>query len=186
MRTLWTETEAEFHGRYVDFDKVAMEPKCVQRPHVPIWVGGIGKHARRRIVEYGDGWGAPIPWPMDRLGREVERIKRDVAAAGRDPEMLSYAAGLTFGEIDATFREMASHVGSIPSGSALAPKADEAIDLVGQYADMGFTDVVVNTDWSTPADLSEKLGAFSEDVMRRFSAPAPDRAQPDGTTTTTG
>jgi probable F420-dependent oxidoreductase len=168
MRVLWTEAEASFHGDYINFDKVAMEPKCVQRPHVPLWVGGIGKHARKRIVEYGDGWGAPIPWPLDRLGREVERVKRDVSAAGRDPETLSYAAGLTFGEIDQTVRDLASHVGSIPTGSAFATTAEEAIDLVGQYRDMGFTDIVVNTNWTSPADLSDKLGAFAQDVMSKF------------------
>jgi probable F420-dependent oxidoreductase len=168
MRALWTEAEPEFHGQYVDFDKVVMEPKCVQQPHVPIWVGGIGKHARRRIVEYGDGWGAPIPWPMDRLGAEVVRIKRDVAAAGRDPESLSFAAGLTFGEIDADVRELAAHVGAAAEGSAYAATTEEAIELVGRYAEMGFTDLVVNTNWTAPTDFSEKLGAFSADVMRYF------------------
>ena len=166
-KALWTEAEAEFHGRYVSFDKVAMEPGCVQRPHVPIWVGGIGKHARRRIVEYGDGWGAPIPWPMERLAGEVTRIRAAMEAAGRDPSTLSLCAGLSFGDIDASFEEAASHVGSIPSGAAHARSSEEALELIGRYAELGFTDLVVNTDWSTPDDLLDKLGAFSEDVVRR-------------------
>ena len=37
---LWTKENPEFEGKYVSFKDVAFEPKCVQKPHLPIWFGG--------------------------------------------------------------------------------------------------------------------------------------------------
>ena len=56
MQALWTQDEAEFHGRHVDFERVWMWPKPVQRPHPPILVGGYGQGMLDRVVEFGDGW----------------------------------------------------------------------------------------------------------------------------------
>ena len=56
MRCLWTEDEPEFHGRFFDFDGIQMNPKPVQRPHIPIWVGGHTGRALRRTAKYGDAW----------------------------------------------------------------------------------------------------------------------------------
>ena len=57
--------------RHVSFDKVCLEPRCVQRPHVPILMGGRGAHVRRRIAELGDGWEPLTPVPNEEVEREV-------------------------------------------------------------------------------------------------------------------
>lgn len=56
---LWTRDNPEFEGKYVSFRDVAFEPKCVQRPHIPIWFGGDADAVLRRIARHGDGW-----WPF--------------------------------------------------------------------------------------------------------------------------
>ena len=58
MIELWTSREPVFHGRYVDFDRVAFEPKPIQQPHPPIWIGGNSRAAMRRAARH-DGW---FPW----------------------------------------------------------------------------------------------------------------------------
>jgi len=163
MRAIWMNDMAEFHGKYVDFEKVAVQPKCFQQPVVRTLIGGIGKHARRRIVEYGDGWGSPTPWPVDKLAREVVRIKDAVAAAGRDPETLYFSAGISFGEPDSTLAEAFSHVGSIGTmGGAASP--EETIDVIGNYRDIGFTDLILSTQWSTPSEYIDRLEFFSSEI----------------------
>jgi probable F420-dependent oxidoreductase len=52
---LWSSDEPEFHGRYVDFEGIAFEPRPVQRP-LPLWFGGRAKPALQRIARHGDGW----------------------------------------------------------------------------------------------------------------------------------
>ena len=40
MKELWTEDEAEFHGKFYDFPPVRCSPKPVQEPHPPVYLGG--------------------------------------------------------------------------------------------------------------------------------------------------
>ena len=56
MKALWTNEEAEYHGRYVDFGPTWQWPKPLQKPHPPIVLGGIGPNTFKRIASYGDGW----------------------------------------------------------------------------------------------------------------------------------
>ena len=52
---LWTSDVPEFHGTYVDFADVAFEPKPVQQPHPPIWIGGNSRRrcGARRVTTAG-------------------------------------------------------------------------------------------------------------------------------------
>lgn len=52
IRALWTDKEAEYHGKHFDFDPVYFEPK----PKTPIVFGGYSDNALRRAVRLGDGW----------------------------------------------------------------------------------------------------------------------------------
>jgi probable F420-dependent oxidoreductase len=56
LTRIWTDDQAEFHGRYVDFDPIFAWPKPVQRPHPPIYLGGESPAALRRLATYGDAW----------------------------------------------------------------------------------------------------------------------------------
>jgi alkanesulfonate monooxygenase SsuD/methylene tetrahydromethanopterin reductase-like flavin-dependent oxidoreductase (luciferase family) len=47
MKEIWTKREAEFHGEFVNFEKIWSDPKPVQKPHPPILIGG---DARRRSI----------------------------------------------------------------------------------------------------------------------------------------
>ena len=48
MKALWTQDEAEFHGRYVDFPAVRCNPKPAQKPHPPVLLGGAAKNVFKR------------------------------------------------------------------------------------------------------------------------------------------
>jgi probable F420-dependent oxidoreductase len=56
MKAIWTEREATFHGEFVNFDRIMVEPKPVQRPHPPILVGGLGPTVIDRVLAFGDAW----------------------------------------------------------------------------------------------------------------------------------
>ncbi len=81
MKALWTEDEAEYHGRHVNLDPLWLWPKPVQKPHPPIWLGGNGPNTLKRVVRYADGW-------MPNRGRWLDRIaelQRLAEEAGRGP-----------------------------------------------------------------------------------------------------
>jgi len=56
---LWTSDAPCFEGKYVSFRDVAFEPKPVQKPHLPIWVGGDSDAALKRAARFASGW-----WPF--------------------------------------------------------------------------------------------------------------------------
>ena len=86
MKEIWTQEEAEFHGEFVDFDKMWAYPKPVQRPHPPILMGGDGPTTFDRVVEFCDGW-MPISGRSSEgtsLQEKIVLLRRQAEEAGRD------------------------------------------------------------------------------------------------------
>jgi probable F420-dependent oxidoreductase len=84
MKAIWTEDEAEYHGRHVDFDPIWSWPKPVQRPHPPVLVGGNGVRVLDRVVRYGDAW-MPNRVEDEALRERLKELRRLAGEAGRDP-----------------------------------------------------------------------------------------------------
>lgn len=84
IRTIWREDEAEYHGRFVDFDPIWCWPKPVQPGGPPVILGGVGKGVLDRVVKWGDGW-MPNPLPEGLLERRMAELAEKAAAAGRSP-----------------------------------------------------------------------------------------------------
>jgi len=59
LKVIWTSDDPRFEGEFVRFKDVVIEPKPVQKPHPPIFIGGNTKAAMKRAAALGDGW---IPW----------------------------------------------------------------------------------------------------------------------------
>ena len=91
MIAIWTHDEAEYHGKYVDFDPIFMWPKPVQKPHPPIHVGGAFPGGARRAARYGNGW-IPIAGRADDIASHVVEFRKLAAEAGRDPASLEVSA----------------------------------------------------------------------------------------------
>src|SRR2546423_9003976 len=90
FRELWTKDDPRFDGRYVKFADILFEPKPVQKPHPPIWVGGESGPALRRTARIGDAW-YPIGTnpqhrldSMKRFQAGVERLRRLTRGGERD------------------------------------------------------------------------------------------------------
>jgi alkanesulfonate monooxygenase SsuD/methylene tetrahydromethanopterin reductase-like flavin-dependent oxidoreductase (luciferase family) len=87
FQILWAEPRPSFKGRYVRCEGLIFEPKPLQKPHPPIWVGGESGPALRRAARLGDGW-YPIGTNLDSLPRlkaGVARLRSPTDKAGRDP-----------------------------------------------------------------------------------------------------
>jgi probable F420-dependent oxidoreductase len=68
--------------------EVGQRPRPVQQPHPPIWIGGSGKPALRRVATMADGW-IPQATPLDQLPADIDAIlrERDRARPGAVPEI---------------------------------------------------------------------------------------------------
>ena len=90
VRTLWRDSPASFKGRFSSFEGVSIDPKPVQKPGPPIWLGGRSDAALARAGRQGDGWMSYVVQP-ERYGQSVEKIRAAAGAAGRTLEGFEFA-----------------------------------------------------------------------------------------------
>ena len=95
FKELWTSDAPRFAGQYNSFDSLKFEPKPVQKPHPPLWIGGESPAAKRRAVALGDGWfpiGANPAFPLntaDRFAAGLSELRQRAAESDRDPDSLA-------------------------------------------------------------------------------------------------
>ncbi|MGE5445858.1 MAG: LLM class F420-dependent oxidoreductase [Ignavibacteriales bacterium] len=88
MKEVWTQEEAEFHGEFVNFDKIWSYPKPIQKPHPPILMGGDGPTTFDRVIEFCDGW-LPTEIELAVIPEKIAILRQKAEAAGRDPKQIS-------------------------------------------------------------------------------------------------
>jgi probable F420-dependent oxidoreductase len=74
MQELWTKQAPSFNGRYTQFSGLKFEPKPIQKPHPPIWVGGHSRAALRRTAQFGAAW-----HPINRSPEELRAGRAELA-----------------------------------------------------------------------------------------------------------
>jgi probable F420-dependent oxidoreductase len=96
FRELWTSDNPRFDGKYCSFSDIMFLPKPVQKPAIPIWIGGHSKQAIRRAARLGDGWhpigGVPtIPLEPEDVAKDMSMLREYAERAGRDPKQIRVA-----------------------------------------------------------------------------------------------
>jgi alkanesulfonate monooxygenase SsuD/methylene tetrahydromethanopterin reductase-like flavin-dependent oxidoreductase (luciferase family) len=135
MKAIWTQDEAEYHGKLVNFDPIWSWPKPVQKPHPPVMIGGMGKRVVQRVLAYGDGWfPQPGRLPHEEFMARLEELRRAAEEAGRD----------------------------LPHMTAFGAKPDP--DLIADYAAAGVTRTVFWVPSVQEAELSGSLDKIAERI----------------------
>jgi probable F420-dependent oxidoreductase len=170
FKEAWTKDAPAFAGTYVRVADTPFDPKPVQKPHIPIWIGGESPPALRRAGQLGDAWypiGSNQRYPLDTPGRyaaAVERVREHARAAGRDPDaiMLAYNA-LWYAEAEAVH---------LPSGErhAFTGGFADVADDVRRFADLGVKHIVLNLQAKTLADTKARMERFADKVAARLRA----------------
>jgi probable F420-dependent oxidoreductase len=90
IKEIWTTDESEFHGKFVNFDKMRSFPKPYQHPRPPIIMGGASERSLEIAAEVCDGW---APWFMEwsKAKEAIAHVRQQAAANGRDPAALEFS-----------------------------------------------------------------------------------------------
>jgi probable F420-dependent oxidoreductase len=97
FRAVWTQTHVTFDGKYTKINGLMVDPKPVQKPHPPIWVGGETGPSMRRAARVGDVWypigsnKANMLDTLPRLEAGIARLRDLTRKAGRDPASVGVA-----------------------------------------------------------------------------------------------
>jgi probable F420-dependent oxidoreductase len=91
MKACWTEEEINFEGRHWKLEHASMEPKPVQKPHPPVWLGGNHPNALKRAVRLGDGFFGAGSQTTAAFTAQVRAIRGELSRQGRDPASFQIA-----------------------------------------------------------------------------------------------
>ncbi len=140
VKRLFTGDVVSYNGKVVSLNDAQQQPPPVQRPHPPIWIGGMGpKRTLPLVAKYADVWhsfGTP-----NSVRESSERLDQLATDAGRDPASIMRAGSLSLDDLD-TARKHA-----------------------GKWRDAGFGYLVCG--W--PGAGREQVEAFVRDVMPEFA-----------------
>jgi alkanesulfonate monooxygenase SsuD/methylene tetrahydromethanopterin reductase-like flavin-dependent oxidoreductase (luciferase family) len=123
LKLLWTEEVTTFEGEHYRLTEAVANPKPIQRPGPPLWLGAVGERRSLRLAaEHADVWTPSVrpgadPAELGRLGRVLDRHCADL---GRDPKTLRRAVQLL-----------------------LPADPDEALRTAQAHVDEGFTDLII-------------------------------------------
>jgi alkanesulfonate monooxygenase SsuD/methylene tetrahydromethanopterin reductase-like flavin-dependent oxidoreductase (luciferase family) len=85
VKAAWQQPRVTFHGRWYQLDELPVEPKPVQRPRPPLWVGGSHPSAVRRAVRLADGFFGAGSTTTEAFAQQVGVVRAALHDAGRDP-----------------------------------------------------------------------------------------------------
>ena len=114
VKALWTEDRASFEGDWYRLENAIANPKPVQKPYPPIWIGGTGERKTLRVVaEHADVWNC---FELEVAGGSAalrESWTRIATAVGRDPAAVRRSLQLSYsGDVDDLARAIAAYVGA--------------------------------------------------------------------------
>jgi probable F420-dependent oxidoreductase len=94
LRRLWTEDTIEHHGEFYDIPPVKFAPKTLQKPNIPIEIGGTSPAALRRAGQLGDGWIEIGSRDLDELSKKIATIQKHRQDAGRSDLPFEFTVGV--------------------------------------------------------------------------------------------
>ena len=168
LRTLWNDDAPAFDGAFVKFRDIVFAPKPVQKPGLPIWVGGEGAAARRRAGVLGDGWYPTIRNPKDQLdtpqkfAAALGEVRKHAEAAGRDPSALDVGLFATGCSVRAAAK------GRDGGRLAFTGSAEQIAEDAHAFGKIGVKHIVVALASNGLADNVAHAEEFAKGVLPRM------------------
>jgi probable F420-dependent oxidoreductase len=179
VRALWRDTPASFHGRFTRFDQVSLDPKPIQRPGPPVWIGGRSEAALARAARQGDGWISYVVHPQ-RYAAATARIREEAARAGRslDRFVNAHLAFVTIGDdyekaratwVRLLSQRYAQDFGPLASKYGIIGTPAQCAEQIERFAEAGCTYFVMNPICDNE-DTDGQFEQMAADIFPRFAA----------------
>jgi probable F420-dependent oxidoreductase len=139
LRLLWSQPIVSYHGQFHTITEAGLNPLSARRS-IPIWTGGRADVLLQRTARMADGW-FPQGQPDEQMRQAVERLRRYISEAGRDPDSVGIEARMNAadGDLDEWVRQTegwrklgATHI-SINTMGAGFKSPDEHIEAIRRY-----------------------------------------------------
>lgn len=152
MRALWSEPSVTLDGRFWQLENASMEPKPVQKPAPPVWIGGSAPAALKRAARLGDGFFGAGSTTTENFAGQVEAVRGELEARHRDPAGFQIA------------KRVYVAVGD-DAGRAGERMSQALRDLYGPFADSLGNVAVTGTPADCARGIREVVDAGAEMVL---------------------
>ena len=161
----WEPGPTTFHGRFFSFDNMHVNPKPVQQPHPPIWIGGSSHASLRRAARFADVW-QPTPTPLTDLISNQAYLRDVCAEAGReDVPRTRMSFRVNFSSITGS----SSAGGDRPTGQGSAEQV--ASDMKRYRQEAGLEEFQINFNGcGNLQQLLDSMDALVQEVIPRVDA----------------
>ena len=160
MQALWSQNNPEFHGKYYDIDGIQFEPKPIQQPGIPVWVGGHTKAALRRTAKYGSCWHTTRQTPefvAENLPYLRDRIKKE----GRELSEVTVSLKRSLHFTDMGMNEG----GYVRSGGSLVASTREVLEDLHACQEIGINQLTYDFRVETVPDCIKVMEHIAEHIL---------------------
>jgi len=149
--------EVTFQGEHYQLAPVISNPGSVQRPHLPILIGGTSNAALQRVARLGDGWVSTGLRP-ERLRARLNTLEKLCEAHGRRLAdlSLSHKLFINIGE---------ARTGADGSRDAGTGSQGEIVDDLRRLVELGYSRVIVRYRGSDAEAQRQQLRIFIENII---------------------
>jgi alkanesulfonate monooxygenase SsuD/methylene tetrahydromethanopterin reductase-like flavin-dependent oxidoreductase (luciferase family) len=169
VKSMWTEPETKYDGKYYQVAGAQCDPKPLQSPHPPIWIGGSGEQLTLRVVarhaDRSNFGGSP-----EEFAHKCEVLKKHCAEVGRDYDEIkkTMCADVLVVEEEAELEGRTSPWGQPVSEwrkNHFVGTAEQVAEKIQGYIDLGCTGFI---PWNADYPDHRTLRLFAERVMPNF------------------
>ena len=160
MQALWSQSNPEFHGKYYNIDGIQFEPKPIQQPGIPVWVGGHTKAALRRTAKYGSCWHTTRQTPefvAENLPYLRDRIKKE----GRELSEVTVSLKRSLHFTDMGMNEG----GYVRSGGSLVASTREVLEDLHACQEIGINQLTYDFRVETVPDCIKVMEHIAEHIL---------------------
>jgi probable F420-dependent oxidoreductase len=151
MQALWTQARPSHQGHVYQFSGMAFAPKPVQKPHIPLLIGGVSRAAIRRAARVGNGW-HPTAMAPEVLRESMRYLAEQAQAAGREASEIPVSMSLPL------------HRGRA-GRYTLGLDPAEMVQKIQAFARLGVDRVVIAPSTGEAQEMTQALEVIARDVM---------------------
>jgi len=154
MKELWTQEDPSFQGRYHSFSGMKFSPKPIQKPHIPLLIGGVSHAAIRRAVRLGNGW-HPTALPPEELSEGIRYLRERTQTAGRAASEVPVSVSIPIGE---------GRTGRY----SLGRDPGEMLQKAHTYESLGVERMVISPGTGDPQEMASAMEMLAREVLPAF------------------
>jgi F420-dependent oxidoreductase-like protein len=169
LLAMWTQPEAYVEGKYYQINGAINQPKGVQKPHIPLLIGGSGEKVTLKLVaQYADA--CNVGGDTATIKHKLEVLKQHCENVGRDYNQIRRTTSIDYCALAPTVAEARAKIpaeereGIEKRESALIGTPEMMRQRIAAYEEVGIQELIIH--FVDSATNPEALPLFAQKCMK--------------------